>query len=320
MSSNLWSDLALYFHPTCLQHLRGVPHPENPGRLEAISRKLQESGVWSMVQLKEPRPAERYWIEHNHSPEYIDRIARACRQGTIVLDGGDTVVTPGSWDAALLAVGAALEGVDDLMAGRARAVFCAVRPPGHHAERDTAMGFCLFNNVAIAAHYALHQHGLSRVFILDWDVHHGNGTQNSFLERSDVFYCSLHQWPLFPGTGRAEERGKGPGEGYTLNIPLPPYQGDRVYLARLREQVLPALRRYRPQLLIISAGFDAHEGDPLASMEVSTAGFARMTQLVRRDMEKLAPGRILSVLEGGYHPAHLSESVLAHMQALVERG
>ncbi|RMG67582.1 MAG: histone deacetylase [Calditrichaeota bacterium] len=309
--------MAVYFHPACLEHLKGINHPEKPERLESIRRHLQEADVWRQVQLKEPRAAEREWIEQNHSGFYIDMVQKACRQGPVSLDQGDTMVTPGSWEAALRAAGAALDGVDDLLSGRARAAFCAVRPPGHHAERDTAMGFCLFNNVAIAAHYALRHHGLSRVFILDWDVHHGNGTQNSFLDRSDVFYCSLHQWPLYPGTGRTEERGRWAGEGYTLNIPIPPFEGDLAYLTELRTQVLPALRRYKPELLIISAGFDAHEGDPLASMQLSTEGFARMTRLVRQEMDNLVPGRILSVLEGGYHLRHLAESVMAHLKELV---
>lgn len=313
-----WQDLILYEHSIFREHLRGIRHPENPHRLEIIMEHLTARGILEKVVVKRPSPAERKWIELNHSPKYIRFVEEACAQAPAVLDGGDTVVTARSYEAALHAVGACLAGVDDLMNDRAKAVFCAVRPPGHHAEYDQAMGFCLFNNVAIAARYALDRYALQRIFILDWDVHHGNGTQNSFYRMAEVFFCSIHQWPLYPGTGAAQEQGEGLGKGYTLNIPLPPGRTDETYLRAIREQVIPAMERYRPDLLIISAGFDAHADDPLAEMMVSTEGFREMTRLLRRAMIPLNGGKILSVLEGGYHQQNLADSVLAHIEALTE--
>ncbi len=215
-------------------------------------------------------------------------------------------------------MGACLAGVDDLLNNRASSVFCALRPPGHHAEHAEAMGFCLFNNSAIAARYALDRYSLQRVFILDWDVHHGNGTQNSFYDSAEVYFCSIHEWPLYPGSGARDERGRGLGKGYTLNIPLLAGGGDEEYLEALRDQIIPEIRHYRPDLLIISAGFDAHEDDPLAQMQVSTNCYREMTRLVRQAMREINGGKILSVLEGGYHHHNLADSVQAHLEALVE--
>lgn len=313
-----WNKLNFYYHPIFLEHLAGIRHPENPDRLRTIVSYLQEKGVWEQLQRKTPKPAELKWIHLNHSAAYVEAIRETCAQGTTILDGGDTLVTEKSYDAALHAVGACLEGVDDLMSGAVDAVFCAVRPPGHHAEYAEAMGFCLFNNVAIAARYAMDRYSLQRIFILDWDVHQGNGTHHSFYAEHHVYFCSIHQWPLYPGIGTAEERGRGLGKGYTMNIPLPPGCGDEIYLKVLQEQVLPALRLYRPDFLIISAGFDAHADDPLAQMQVSTEGYREMTRLLRGEMQTISSGKILSVLEGGYHHRHLAESVLAHLEALVE--
>lgn len=316
--TRLWQNIRFYHHPLFLEHLTGIRHPENPERLKIILDHLQGNSCWSRMQIAQAPAADLKWIATNHSDFYIQSVEQACRRAPEILDGGDTLVTTQSYQAALHAVGACLAGVDDLMQGRATAVFCAVRPPGHHAEHDHALGFCLFNNVAIAARYAIDRYSLQRVFILDWDVHHGNGTQHSFEYMAEVFFCSLHQWPLYPGSGAAGETGRGVGRGYTLNIPLSPGTGDAGYLQAFDQQVLPALRRYRPDLLIISAGFDAHEQDPLAEMALSTAGFAEMTRRVRRAMQEFNGGKILSVLEGGYHRPNLAESVLAHLEALAE--
>ncbi len=313
-----WQKLHFYYHPVFLEHLAGLQHPENPARLRTILDYLRQKGVWEKLQVKTPCLPDLKWIHLNHSPAYTESIREVCAQGTAILDGGDTLVTAQSYEAALYAVGACLEGVDDLMQGAAEAVFCAVRPPGHHAEYAEAMGFCLFNNVAIAARYAIDRYSLQRIFILDWDVHQGNGTHHSFYTDHHVYYCSIHQWPLYPGIGSADERGRGLGKGYTLNIPLPPGCGDEIYLKVFQEQVLPALRLYRPDLLIISAGFDAHADDPLAQMNLSTEGYREMTRSVRREMKTFGDGRILSVLEGGYHHQNLAASVLAHLEALVE--
>ncbi len=313
-----WQKLFFYYHPIFLEHLADVRHPENPERLNVIIRHLQEQQIWGKLSLKVPQPADLRWVKTNHSADYIASVEKACENAPMVLDGGDTLVTTHSYEAALHAVGACLQGVDDLLNGHTDSVFCAVRPPGHHAEFDAAMGFCLFNNVAIAARYALDRYSLQRVFIMDWDVHHGNGTQHSFYDVAEVFFCSIHQSPLYPGSGMAHETGRGVGKGYTLNFPLPPRSGDEVYLQVLEAQILPALRHYHPDLLIISAGFDAHKDDPLAEMELSTDCYREMTRLLRKEMKQFNGGKILSVLEGGYHHENLAESVVAHLEALVE--
>lgn len=313
-----WNKLIFYYHPIFLEHLQGLRHPENADRLRIIINFLQEKGVWEQLYVKAPSPAEIKWIETNHSPSYIRSIEEACRRAPLILDGGDTLVTTRSYEAALYAVGACLGGIDDLMNNRADSVFCAVRPPGHHAEYAEAMGFCLFNNVAIAARYAIDRYSLQRIFIMDWDVHHGNGTQDSFYESVEVYFCSIHEWPRYPGTGQAFEKGRGLGNGYTLNIPLSAGGGDEVYFSVLRDQVIPELRHYKPDLLIISAGFDAHNDDPLAQMTLSTNAFGEMTRMLRREMKQQHGGKILSVLEGGYNHHNLAESVLAHLEALVE--
>ena len=313
-----WHDLNFYYHPIFMEHLSGLRHPENPDRLRIIIQLLQDKGVWGQLQIKTPPAAELKWIETNHHLHYISHVRSTCEEAPAILDGGDTLVTEHSYEAALHAAGACLAGVDDLMAGEVKSVFCAVRPPGHHAEYAEAMGFCLFNNVAIAARYAIDRYSLQRVFILDWDVHQGNGTHHSFSQMSEVFFCSIHQWPLYPGIGTADESGRGVGRGYTLNIPLEAGAGDEIYIRVLQEQVIPAMHHYRPDLLIISAGFDAHTDDPLADMNVSTEGFREMTRMLRREMQTLNGGKILSVLEGGYNHINLAESVLAHLEALVE--
>jgi acetoin utilization deacetylase AcuC-like enzyme len=316
--AHTWQKLFFYYHPVFLEHLPGLRHPENPDRLNGILQYLQEQKIWEKLSHKTPSPADPKWIETSHSLEYIGSIEETCRRAPAILDGGDTLVTAHSYEAALYAVGACIAGVDDLMNNATDSVFCAVRPPGHHAEYAEAMGFCLFNNVAIAARYAIDRHSLQRIFILDWDVHHGNGTQNSFYESAEVFFCSIHEWPLYPGSGVANEKGRGIGRGYTLNIPLTAGAGDREYYAALQEQIIPALRHYNPDLLILSAGFDAHDDDPLAQMRLSTNAYREMTRMLRREMKELNGVKILSVLEGGYHHHNLAESVLAHLEALVE--
>ena len=317
MSKEKWNELVLYYHPIFQEHLLNVQHPENPGRLELIKNYLTEQEVWDSIQVKTPQPAELKWIETTHSSEYIRFVKISCENAPQVLDGGDTVVTARSYEAARYACGACIMGVDDLINNKTNAVFCAVRPPGHHAEFAHAMGFCLFNNVAIAANYALEKYGLKRIFILDWDVHHGNGTQHSFEYTDNVFFCSIHQSHLYPSSGQSLENGKEAGLGYTLNFPLPPDSNDEVYLSLLKEKISPKLYEYKPELLIISAGFDAHDQDPLAQMKLSTECYYKMTKLLKAAMLDHNGGKILSVLEGGYHLNHLAESVFAHLKAFV---
>ena len=241
---------------------------------------------------------------------------QAPTHGRVSLDA-DTSMSPGSLGAAYLAAGGALAGVDAIMAGRVQHAFCAVRPPGHHAEADRAMGFCLFNNVAIAARYAQKRYGVQRVLIVDWDVHHGNGTQHSFESDASVLFFSTHQYPHYPGTGRASECGRGAGEGLTINVPMEAGEGDDEYRAVFQKVLVPAADAFKPEFVIISAGFDAHRDDPLASMGLTEEGYADLTNIVAGIARQHCQGRLLSALEGGYNLTALAASVERHIQALV---
>jgi acetoin utilization deacetylase AcuC-like enzyme len=250
-----------------------------------------------------------------HPRAHVEQVRRACEDAPGWIDP-DTPVSQGSWDAALMSAGGALAACDAVASGLAGAAFVATRPPGHHAEAARAMGFCLFNNVAVAARHLQAAHGAGRVFILDWDVHHGNGTQHLFEEDDTVFYFSTHQYPFYPGTGARSERGRGRGEGFTLNVPLRAGSGDTEYLRAFREEMVPALDRFRPEFILISAGFDAHHDDPLAGMELTTEGYAALTVVAKEAADRLCGGRIVSLLEGGYDLAALAASVEAHLVAL----
>ena len=266
----------------------------------------------------EPRKAEDEWVTLVHQPKYVAFLnQQAPAQGRLSLDA-DTSMSPGSLAAAYLAAGAALAGVDAIMAQRAQHVFCAVRPPGHHAEADRAMGFCFFNNVAIAARYVQKRYGLRRVLIVDWDVHHGNGTQHSFDEDPSVLFFSTHQYPHYPGTGRAAERGSGAAEGLTINVPMEAGEGDDEYRTVFQKVLVPAADAFKPEFVIISAGFDAHRDDPLASMGLTEAGYADLTAIVAGIAIRHCGGRLLSSLEGGYNLKALSMSVERHIQVLME--
>nr|BCX01580.1 MAG: histone deacetylase [Bacteroidota bacterium] len=304
---------AFVYHPRYLEHDTGPAHPERPDRLQAIVEELKRRSLWSRLLHIEPEPAERKWVETVHPAAYLDRLEAFCRSRGGYLDP-DTVASPQSFSVALLAAGGVLAACDAVLSGRARNGFCALRPPGHHAEQARAMGFCLLNNVAIGARYLQRRWGLERVAIVDWDVHHGNGTQAIFYEDPTVLFISLHQHPLYPGTGLRQERGQGAGEGYTYNIPLPPGSGDADYERAVREEVIPALERFRPEAVLLSAGFDAHRLDPLANQEVTESGFARMAELVRQAADALAGGRLIAVLEGGYHLQALARSVAACLE------
>jgi acetoin utilization deacetylase AcuC-like enzyme len=245
-----------------------------------------------------------------HTRQHLDHLREVCSTGGGLLDEGDTVASPGSFDVAMLAAGGVVTAIDAVLEKKVGAAFCAVRPPGHHAERPRAMGFCLVNNVAIGARYAQTHHGLRNIAILDWDVHHGNGTQHIFEEDPTILYCSLHQYPFYPGTGARSERGTGKGEGFTVNVPMPAGTGEKQYLAALTDEIIPALDAFKPELLLLSAGFDAHRDDPLAGMKLTEESFFTMTRLVQH----VAP--IVSVLEGGYNLRALAGSVERHLQAL----
>jgi acetoin utilization deacetylase AcuC-like enzyme len=251
-----------------------------------------------------------------HDEGYIRRIEATRGRELTVLDP-DTSACSGSYAAALRAAGGVLSAVEAVLGGGYAGAFAAVRPPGHHAEADRAMGFCLFNNAAVAARSAVERHGLRRVLLVDWDVHHGNGSMHSFYECPEVLYFSVHQYPHYPGTGRVEEVGRGPGEGYTVNVPLPGGQGDTEYLAVFRELLRPLALAYRPELILISAGFDIHRDDPLADMRVTEAGFAWMARALREVAEACCPGRLVFTLEGGYDLAALASGVAAVLRTLL---
>ncbi|MFO0699344.1 MAG: histone deacetylase [Nitrospira sp.] len=308
----------LVYHPAFLEHDMGPGHPESPNRLRAIMQRLEESGTATQLTRLQPRRAEDEWITQIHTPNYVALLNQhAPTDGRVSLDP-DTSMSPGSLQAAYLAAGGALTAVDAIMANQVDHVFCAVRPPGHHAEAGRAMGFCLFNNVAIAARYVQKKYGLTRVLIVDWDVHHGNGTQHSFEEDPSVLFFSTHQYPHYPGTGRGTERGKGTGEGFTINVPMEAGEGDEAYHAIFLKALVPAADEFKPEFVIISAGFDAHKDDPLASMGLTEAGYTDLTHLVAGIAKRHAKGRILSSLEGGYNLTALAYSVDAHIKALVD--
>ena len=299
-------------HPSSLAHETG-PHPEQPSRISAIEKELDDRGWLGFSRVESPA-VERSVLTAVHPPAYVQTIEEIARRGGGQLDL-DTVMSAGSFVAAEHAAGGGVRLVEMLLAGEAPVGFSAHRPPGHHASRARAMGFCLFNNIAVASQYALDRLGLERVLILDWDVHHGNGTGEIFDASDQVLFVSIHQSPLYPGTGAASEVGSGPGAGYTVNLPVPPGSGDDLYISLVEHVVAPLAREYEPQLVLISAGYDAHHDDPLAECRVSEAGFAAMTTSMRRVCAALqAP--LGCVLEGGYALGALARSVAATLEAL----
>jgi acetoin utilization deacetylase AcuC-like enzyme len=307
----------LVYHPAYLGHDTGAGHPESPNRLRAIMQHLEQSGTAARLTMIAPREAEDEWIMQIHRPAYLSMLkTNAPASGRLSLDS-DTSMSPGSLTAAYLAAGGALAAVDAIMNKQVEHVFCAVRPPGHHAEAGRAMGFCLFNNVAIAARYVQKKYGLKRVLIVDWDVHHGNGTQHSFEDDPSVLFFSTHQFPHYPGTGRESERGRGAGEGFTINVPMEAGEGDEEYRSVFQKSLVPVADAFKPEFVIISAGFDAHKDDPLASMGLTEEGYADLTGIVAGIAKRHAEGRIFSSLEGGYNLTALAASVDSHIQALL---
>ncbi len=304
---------AFVLDPRYLRHRNPPGHPERPERLECLLPIRDEAGPRGLHRI-EPRPATRDEICAVHAEAYYERIAATANHPLTILDP-DTSAGAESFEIARLAAGGVLALLEAIESGRARRGFALVRPPGHHAETARAMGFCLFDNVAVGAAF-LRRAGHARVAIVDWDVHHGNGTQEIFLRDPDVLVVSLHQYPWYPGTGAAGETGEGPGAGATLNLPLPAGCGDEEYLAALDDRVLPALRAFRPGFLLVSAGFDPHFQDPLGGMRVTPEGFAAMAARLRGAADVLCDGRIAFVLEGGYHLGALRTSVDAVLDVL----
>jgi acetoin utilization deacetylase AcuC-like enzyme/formylglycine-generating enzyme required for sulfatase activity len=307
----------LVYHDIYLEHKTTPDHPETPQRLLAIVERLKEKKLYSQLLTITPSPAGEEWLKTVHSPEYIQRAESSCRNGTRFLDSLDTPISPKSYEAALMAVGGVFSAVDAVMQKKITNAFCAVRPPGHHAVEDAAMGFCMFNNVAIGARYLQKQYGLSKILIVDWDVHHGNGTQAEFYDDPNVLYFSTHQYPFYPGTGGQAEKGGGKGQNYNINVPLPAGSTDDDYIKVFEDILLPAALDFSPDFVFISAGFDAHENDLLGGMKVTTQGFARLTAVVKSIAQKCCEGRLVSALEGGYHLQGLADSVEAHIRELM---
>lgn len=307
---------ALYSHPDCHAHVTPPGHPEQVARLEAIMAAL-DTPEFAALDRREAPLADRADIYRAHPQDYVEMIQAAVPdQGWRALDA-DTHLSPGSWNGALRAAGAAAAAVDAVLAGEVTNAFCATRPPGHHAEQSTPMGFCLFGNVAIAAKRALDHHGLARVGIVDFDVHHGNGTQALLWDEPRILFASTHQMPLWPGSGNVHETG---AANNIMNLPLPPGAGGAGMIRVLEREVMPAMEDFAPELLLISAGFDAHAADPLANLMLSTEDFATVTQLLCALAEKHCGGRVVSCLEGGYDLPALAASVAAHVTVLMEQG
>ncbi len=306
--------LRVYYDPSFLKHNPGGWHPESAARLDAIMDVIRSLPDIELID--QCREASRDEIELVHTSTYFDYI-KSIPNEQILLDP-DTGFGPGSFEAALKAVGACIEAVSFVTAEDCRKAFCAVRPPGHHAYSDRSKGFCIFNNIAIAAKYALKNKLAKKIAIIDWDVHHGNGTQEAFYYSSDVLYISSHQYPFYPGTGAVSETGSGKGEGYTINIPLPYAMEDDEFISMIRMKVIPPVDKYKPDLIMMSVGFDSHRDDPLAGLHLSSDVYTEVTKMMVDLANKHCYGKIVSVLEGGYHLPALKESVKNHLKELID--
>jgi acetoin utilization deacetylase AcuC-like enzyme len=309
---------ALIYDELCKCHETGSGEPECPQRYDAVLGRLTQSPYFSALKLAKPRPATEEEVRLCHSEDYVALVRREIAAGASKLSTGDTRLCPESLKAAVLAAGAACVAIDAVFARQVKNAFCLSRPPGHHATPQRGMGFCIFNNVGIAARYAQQKHGVERVLIIDWDVHHGNGTQDIFYEDPSVFFFSTHQAPWYPWTGSKEETGSGKGLGATLNCPLERGAGRKEFLAAFEGQLQPAMNRFRPELIILSAGFDARVEDPLGRLTLTDEDFIDLTALVLDLARQHAGGRLVSVLEGGYNLSGLASAAAAHCGRLVQ--
>ncbi|MBI4891531.1 MAG: histone deacetylase [Acidobacteria bacterium] len=297
-------------------HNPGLDHPESPQRYRSLTRALEESGMLGRLARIEAREASADDLHLCHTRSYLATVQHDVARKAPALSTGDTSLGPHSERIARLAVGAAMAGVDAVMTGRVRRVFVAARPPGHHATLSRGMGFCIYNNVALAARYARKAYGVDRILIADWDVHHGNGTQDIFYEDPSVFYFSTHQWPWYPGTGAADETGAAAGKGATLNCPLKAGAGHAEILGAFRKKLLPAMKGFRPALVLLSAGFDSRRGDPLGRFQLRDEDFHELTTIALEIADRSSGGRIVSMLEGGYNVDGLASAAMAHLEGL----
>ncbi|HUN56010.1 MAG TPA: histone deacetylase [Smithella sp.] len=300
-----------------LQHSAGFAHPESPERLAAIYEMLDNPlESWKFIHI-EPRPATHKEIETIHSPSYVEFIASTAGKRSVYLDP-DTATSPETYEIAKLAVGGVCNAIDSVMDGKVDNAFAFVRPPGHHAEKDSAAGFCVFNNIAIGAMHAISKYNLKRILIVDWDLHHGNGTQHSFYGDKRILYFSTHQYPYYPGTGDLQEIGRGQGEYYTINVPLCMGAGDSSFVRIFHKILQPVAEEFKPELILLSAGFDTYFQDPLGGMRVTPRGFAAMTRILLNIADKSCQGRLVAVLEGGYHVVGLTKSVKAVLEEMLD--
>jgi len=300
-----------------LQHSAGFSHPESPERLAAIYEMLDNPLMHWKFNHIEPRVATHKEIETIHSPSYVEYIASTAGQSCVYLDP-DTATSPETYEISKLAVGGVCNAIDEVMDGKVDNAFAFVRPPGHHAEKDAAKGFCVFNNIAIGAMHAISKYNLKRILIVDWDLHHGNGTQHSFYNDPRILYFSTHQYPYYPGTGAMQEIGRGPGEGYTINVPLLEGAGDADFVKIFRKILQPVALEFKPELILLSAGFDTYFQDPLGGMRVKPEGFANMARILLNIAGTCCRGRFVAVLEGGYHISGLTRSVKAVLEEMLD--
>ena len=308
----------LVYHPDYLKHNADQNHPESKERLSKLIEHLEKNGFLSKLKRVEPYIPSIKWLEKVHTADYIKMVEAVCQSGGGMLDP-DTPVGPESYRIALLAAGGVMAAVDAVMGKKVKNAFCALRPPGHHAERDKGMGFCIFNNVAVACKYVQNKYRIKKVLIIDWDVHHGNGTQNAFWTDPSVFYISVHQFPFYPGSGSENEVGEDEGNEFTFNLPMFAGSGDVEYVEAFESILYPMAYKFDPDFIFISAGFDAHKDDPLAQINLTEAGYKRMTEVVTRLADECCDNRLVSILEGGYNSQSLASSVEEHLLVLMNK-
>jgi acetoin utilization deacetylase AcuC-like enzyme len=301
-----------------LKHDTGMFHPESPRRLSAIDSRIRKASWYKELKILKAKSADTNTVALAHDQRYMENVKEECEEGFSNLSTGDTMICRDSYSVALQATGGVLTAVDAVFEGSIKRVFCAVRPPGHHANQARGMGFCIFNNIAIAARYAQEKYDIQRVLIADWDVHHGNGTQDIFYEDDSVFFMSTHQSPWYPGTGRRDDIGLDKGKGYTMNRPFPAGAGNREIISAFKDELLPAAKTFRPQLTLISAGFDSRLGDPLGGFQIDDKGFRELTKIMMEVADIEGKGRLISILEGGYSLEGISSAIYAHMDEMIQ--